>query len=60
MTVDQVVLWQTDEAAEARGLTRSAFIESGLATVIDGRNRRTSMAATHLPPSGSTNDHSRK
>lgn len=36
ITVDQAVLRQTDEAAEARGLTRSTLIESGLATVIDG------------------------
>lgn len=36
MTIDQVVLRQTGKAAEARGPTRPAVIESGPATVIDG------------------------
>jgi len=35
ITIDKATLRQADEAAEARGLTRSALIEAALANVID-------------------------
>jgi hypothetical protein len=35
ITINKAMLRQADETAEARGLTRSALIESALAAVID-------------------------